>query len=39
MIGIFIFKCYRCGSSNIDKEKNFCFNCNDETKFTKLEQE
>jgi ribosomal protein L37E len=38
-MGEIIFKCYRCGSKDIIKEKNFCNVCKDETKLTKIEME
>ena len=34
-----IFKCYKCGSSNVVVEKSYCNNCKDDTKLTKIEVE
>jgi len=34
-----IFKCYKCGSTNIEKDRNYCNECKDITKFTRIETE
>lgn len=38
-LNMIIFKCYKCGSSDVNIEKNYCNACQDNTKFTKIETE